>query len=145
MASKKKAKAARKRPAAKTAKRKSKAAGKKAGGPARSRAVKKTARKPAKKTAKKKTGTAKAKARSKTVKKAPARKKTPARKKKQTVGEGDYEASRAFLKDQAGFVQKNRAKIPNLGRQAEAALDGPEGDALREAEAVGQARSRDTF
>ncbi len=97
---------------------------KKAG--AAGRGAKKAARKAARKAA------------AKTARKAPARKaaaKAPARKRKQIVGEGDYEASRAFLKDQAGFVQKNRARIPALGRKAKAALDGPEGAALRAAEA----------
>ena len=84
----------------------------------------------------------------KTVK--PAAKKAPAKKakkaaKKQTVGEGDYAASRRFLKDQSGFVEKNKAKIPAMGKAAEAALDGPEGAALRDAEAAAAGRSRDTF
>jgi len=81
------------------------------------------------------------------AKKAPAKrakaKKPPAKKK--IVGEGDYQASRAFLKDQSGFVAKNKAKIPAMGKAAEAALDGPQGDALREAEATAAARSRDNF
>ena len=52
---------------------------------------------------------------------------------------------RKFDKDQAGFVEKNKAKIPAMGKEAEAALDGPEGDSLRDAEATAAARSRDTF
>ena len=79
------------------------------------------------------------------ARKAPARKAKPAAKKKQNVGEGDYAASRAFLKDQSGFVEKNKAGIPAMGKAAEKALDGPQGDALREAEATAAARSRDTF
>ena len=75
-----------------------------------------------------------------------AAKKAPAKKaKKKTVGEGDYAASRKFDKDEAAFVARNKAKIPALGQEAEKALDGPEGDALREAEATAAARSRDTF
>jgi hypothetical protein len=75
---------------------------------------------------------------------------TPAKKakkpaKKKIVGEGDYAASRTFLKDQSSFVAKNKAKIPAMGKAAEAALDGPQGDALRDAEATAAARSRDTF
>jgi hypothetical protein len=61
------------------------------------------------------------------------------------VGEGDYQASRTFLKDQSGFVKANKARIPELGKEAERALEGPEGDALRQAEATAAARSRDTF
>lgn len=97
----------------------------------RGAAAKKTAKRPAKKT--------RAAAR-----KAPARK-APAKKKKQTKGEGDYEASRAFLKDQAGFVERNKMNIPAMGREAEEALDGPQGDVLRDAEATAAARSRDRF
>ena len=92
----------------------------------------KKAKKPAKKAVKKSVKAA--------VKKAPARKA-----KKKSVGEGDYAASRAFDKDQAGFVAKNKARIPAMGKAAEAALDGPEGAGLREAEATAAARSRDNF
>ncbi len=124
------------------AKKKAKKAAKKKA-PAK-KAVKKTAKKAparkAKKAIKKKPVKKTVKA---AVKKAPAKKK--AVKKKQIVGEGDYAASRAFDKDQANFVKRNKAKIPELGKAAEAALDGPEGDALRAAEAEAAGRSRDTF
>ena len=124
-------------------------------------AVKKKAKKYAK--AKKKTPAKKSKKKSPKAAKRPAKKakksikaaakKVPAKKakakkapaKKKTIGEGDYQASRAFLKDQSGFVAKNKAKIPAMGKAAEAALDGPQGDALREAEATAAARSRDNF
>jgi hypothetical protein len=88
---------------------------------------------------------AKAAARKSPAKKAkkPARK-APARR-KQIVGEGDYAASERFRKDETAFVEKNKAKIPAMGQEAEKALEGPEGDALREAEATAEARSRDTF
>jgi hypothetical protein len=56
-----------------------------------------------------------------------------------------YAASRAFMKDESGFVKKNKAAIPAMGKEAEAALDGPEGAALRDAEAKAAGRSRDTF
>ena len=100
--------------------------------------AKKKSKKAAKRPAKKAKKSVKA-----AVRKAPA-KKAPAKKKK-VIGEGDYAASRTFLKDQSGFVAKNKTKIPAMGKAAEAALDGPEGDALREAEATAAARSRDTF
>ena len=116
-------------------KRKAKKVARKAKGPA------KKAKRPAKKAAKPPAKKAKAAA-----KKAPARKaKLAAKKKKQIVGEGDYAASRAFLKDQSGFVEKNKAAIPAMGKAAEKALEGPEGDSLRDAEATAAARSRDTF
>ena len=73
---------------------------------------------------------------------APARAKKPAPMKKQPItGEGDYVASNLFLKDQTAFVKRNKAKIPQLGRQAERALDGPEGASLRAAEQEAMSRS----
>ena len=108
------------------------------------------AKKPAKKSKKKTVKAAKKAAPKKTAKKAAPKKvaKKPAKaakKKKQIVGEGDYQASRTFLKDQSSFVKKNKDKIPALAKEAEAALEGPQGDLLREAEATAAARSRDTF
>ena len=124
MAAKKKKKAAKKAPSKKAKK------------------AKKTTRKAAKtkKPAKKSKKTVKAAKRP-----APKKAAKKAKKKKQIVGEGDYQASRTFLKDQSGFVKKNKAKIPALGKEAEAALEGPQGDMLREAEASAAGRSRDTF
>lgn len=134
MAAKKKKKAKK---AAKPAKAK-KAPAKK------SKAVKKTARKTGAK--KKKTKSSPKKTVKASAKKAPVKKaKKKTAKKKQIVGEGDYAASRSFLKDQSSFVEKNRANIPAMGRDAEKALDGPEGNALRDAEAEAAGRSRDNF
>ena len=110
--------------AIKRAKKASKPAGKKS---------QREAKKPAQKTQK---NTKKAAAKNRPRKAAP---------KEKIIGEGDYAASRSFLKDQAGFVEENRAKIPALGKDAERALDGPEGADLRDAEATAAARSRDTF
>ena len=123
--------------------------------------AKKKAKKAVKKTAKAKKAVRKAakKTTKKKVAKKPvkAKKKSPAagasvragatknKVKRQIVGEGDYAATRAFDKDQAGFVKKNKARIPALGKAAEAALEGPEGEALRAAEVTAAARSRDTF
>ena len=104
--------------------------------------ARKAAKRPAKK-AKKPAKKAAPKAVKKSVKAAV--KKAPARKAKKNAGEGDYAASRAFDKDQAGFVAKNKAKIPAMGKAAEAALDGPEGASLRDAEAIAAGRSRDIF
>ena len=125
------------------------------------KAKKKSAKKPAKKAAKKKSVKKKAakrvparkakkpaKKKKSPARKAPAKKAKPApkkKKKKQIVGEGDYQASRTFLKDQSSFVKANKARIPALGADAEKALDGPEGDALRAAEAQAAGRSRDSF
>lgn len=117
-------------------------------------AKKKAVKKKSVKAAKARPAAKKAKKVKKTAKKAPARKAAPARKparkkavkkKKQIVGEGDYAATRAFDKDQAGFVTKNKSRIAAMGQAAEKALDGPEGDSLRAAEATAAARSRDNF
>jgi hypothetical protein len=99
----------------------------------KAKTIKKTIKKAAKKVAAKAKKVAK-------VKKS-ARKAAPKKKKKQIMGEGDYAASKKFDKDQAGFVKRNKAKIPALGKAAEAALDGPEGDSLRAAEQEAMDRS----
>jgi hypothetical protein len=140
MAAKKKKKAPARAGATKRKKKASKSAKAK-----RAPAKKSKARKAAKRPAKKARKTVKAAARKAPAKKARATKKKTAPKKKQTMGEGDYAASKSFLKDQSSFVERNKANIPAMGQAAEKALDGPEGDALREAEASGLARSRDTF
>jgi hypothetical protein len=108
-------------------------------------AKKSKAKKAAKRLAKKAKKTVKAAAKKAPAKKAIAAKKSAPAKKKQTVGEGDYAASKSFDKDQSSFVAKNKANIPAMGHAAEKALEGPEGDALREAEASAAGRSRDTF
>src|ERR1700753_470804 len=136
MAAKKKAKAKKKAPAPKTKKKAKKT----------TKTVAKKAKTPPAKKAKK---VAKKAAKKEPAKKAPAKKvvakKTPAKKKKQVMGEGDYEATRKFDADQSSFVARNKAKIPEMGKAAEKALEGPEGDSLREAEAIAAGHSRDTF
>jgi hypothetical protein len=84
-----------------------------------------------------------AKAPAKKSKKAAPRKakKAAPKKKKQIIGEGDYAASRKFDKDQASFVMRNKAKIPAMAKEAEAALDGAEGASLRAAEQEAMNRS----
>lgn len=114
---------AKKAPAKKKAAKKTKAKRVKAkAGPAKKKVVKAAAKKAAPKKA--------------------AAKKPASKAKKRPIGEGDYEASRAFLKDQAGFVRKNKASIPELGKQAEMALDGPEGTDLKAAEAEAASHSK---
>ncbi|MEY4707631.1 MAG: hypothetical protein RJB58_1354 [Pseudomonadota bacterium] len=102
------------------------------------KAVKTAAKKSAKKTSKK---SAKRVA-TKPAARKPAKK---AAKKKQIVGEGDYQASRAFLKDQSSFVKNNKSSIPAMGREASRALEGPEGDALRQAETEAASHSRENL
>ena len=88
--------------------------------------------------------TAKAKTKTKAKPKAkPAARKPAPKKKKQIVGEGDYQASRRFLKDQGDFVAKNESRISQMGKDAARALDGPEGESLRDAEEKARARSRE--
>ena len=129
MAAKKKKKANRKKAPARAAKAKKTPARKtKANKPkAKKKIAKKSVRKPVK-------------AAKKPAARKPAKKAT---KKKQIVGEGDYQASRAFLKDQSDFVKKNRSSIPAMGKDAGRALEGPEGDSLRQAEAEAASHSRD--
>ena len=65
--------------------------------------------------------------------------KAPAQEQK-IQGEGNYDASRKFDADEQAFIEKNRAAIPGLAKDAADALDGPEGDELRKAEAETGAR-----
>jgi hypothetical protein len=58
-----------------------------------------------------------------------------------TPGEGNYSAARRFDAQEGAFVEKNRQKIPQLGKDAEKALDGAEGDALRKAEETARSHS----
>jgi hypothetical protein len=62
-------------------------------------------------------------------------------KKKEVLGEGNYTASRNFRKQETAFVQRNKRKIPALGKAAEKALEGPEGADLRAAEAEARSHS----
>ena len=98
----------------------------------KTKAKKSTARKPKRAAAAK----PKARAAKKTVSKA------GPKKKKQIVGEGDYQASRSFLKDEANFVKRHSAEIPAMGKAAEAALEGPEGASLRAAEEEARSHSK---
>lgn len=52
----------------------------------------------------------------------------------EVYGEGNYTAARRFREDEEEFVAKNREKIPTMGKEAEKALDGSEGETLRRAE-----------
>jgi hypothetical protein len=90
----------------------------------------------AKKSAPRKTKKAAAKPRK------PATKSSARPKKKQIVGEGDYQASRSFLKDENDFVARHSAEIPAMGKAAEAALEGPEGGELRAAEEEARSHSK---
>ena len=107
--------------------------------------AKKSKAKKGKQAVKAKAKSKKSKKTSRTAAKAATARKAPVKKtakRKQIVGEGDYAASRSFLKDQSGFVKRNRTKIPALAKAAEAALEGPEGASLRAAEEEAKGHSR---
>jgi len=116
---------------AKKSKKKTRAAS----APSRSRKAKK-----AKKTTKR------AKTPARKAKKSPARKASKKPRKqsrpKPQMGEGNYAASRSFLKDQSDFVNRNQDKIPAMGKAAEQAMDGSEGADLRAAEDEARAHSK---
>jgi len=63
------------------------------------------------------------------------------RARKEILGEGNYTASREFRRQETGFVRRNRGRIPQLGEQAAKALEGDEGNELRQAEETARARS----
>jgi len=133
---KKKKKAAKK---AKTPKRAVKKAGRKAA--ARRTPAKKAPARKAKK-AKKKGFIARAVGEmTGLLKRKPARKAAKAKKAapSREFGEGNYKASKRFRDKEEAFIRKNKAKIPALGKAAEDALAGPEGDDLRAAEAAAAA------
>ncbi|HEY2033978.1 MAG TPA: hypothetical protein VGH02_09865 [Rhizomicrobium sp.] len=119
-----KAKKAAKRPAAKAKKSKKAKKAKKA-----------VVRKASKRTAAKKAKRPAAKATKRPAKKA--------RKTGDVTGEGNYTASREFRKDEEAFVRANRGRIAEMGKNAERALEGPEGDELRKAEDEARAHARD--
>jgi hypothetical protein len=133
MAAKKKAKKAKKAPARKAKKKVAKAARR---APAKKAAKRKA---PAKK-APKKAAAKKTPAKKTVVKKAPAKKKASARKE---FGEGNYKATQRFDKAQEAFVHAHKSDIPAMGKAAEKALEGPEGNELRAAEEEAKGHAAD--
>jgi hypothetical protein len=57
-------------------------------------------------------------------------------------GEGDYKSARVYKKDIEGFIQKKDSEIPNMAKDAEKAIDGPEGAELEKAEEKGKSKAR---
>ncbi len=57
-------------------------------------------------------------------------------------GEGSYSGTRDYDKATGDFIAKNKDKIPGLAKDAEDALEGPEGAELREAEDKGKSKAR---
>src|ERR1700754_4322055 len=106
------------------------------------RAAAASSRKAKKSKAKRATPKKAAKKSAKPAKKAAPKKAAAPKKKKQVTGEGDYEASRKFLKEEANFVKRHKAEIPQMGKAAEAAMDGPGGAELRAAEEEARSHSK---
>lgn len=57
-------------------------------------------------------------------------------------GEGNYAASRDYDNRIEKFVSEKKSEIPKYAKDAEKALDGPEGDKLRAAEEKAKAKAR---
>lgn len=92
--------------------------------------------------AKRKTGRkASARATKKTSRKTTSRSAGRGRQRKEVFGEDNYTASREFRRDQTGFVRRNRDRLPEMGEEAAAALDGSEGNELRQAEDTARSHS----
>ena len=62
--------------------------------------------------------------------------------KKQIQGEGDYDAARRFDREERAFVEKG--PVEKKAREAEEALDGPEGEDLERARRETGAHGRQT-
>jgi hypothetical protein len=58
---------------------------------------------------------------------------TPDDRKNKDMGEGNYEAAARFDADEAKFIKDHKSELPKLAREAADALDGPEGESLRQA------------
>jgi hypothetical protein len=61
---------------------------------------------------------------------------------KRIQGEGDYDAARRFRKQEEAFVE-DKQRVAEKAREAEQALDGPEGAELEEARRSTAARGAD--
>jgi len=90
----------------------------------------KTVKRAAKKTAKKTKA-------AKPAKKAKAKKRSS-----KLEGEGSYTATRNYDRGTEKFIAKNKGRISKMAKDAEKALEGPEGKSLRAAERAGRAKAR---
>lgn len=57
-------------------------------------------------------------------------------------GEGNYKASKDYNERTERFLDENGDKVEDLAEDAASALDGPEGEELREAEEAGKAPAK---
>jgi hypothetical protein len=57
-------------------------------------------------------------------------------------GEGNYTATHNYDKKLEKFVRDKKSEIPGMAKDAEKAVEGPEGDELRKAEEIGKSKAR---
>lgn len=57
-------------------------------------------------------------------------------------GEGDYRSARVYQRDVKDFMKRKSGEISDLARNAEKALEGPEGKELKKAEQKGKSKAR---
>jgi len=57
-------------------------------------------------------------------------------------GEGDYRSARNYQRDIQNFMNKKSGQIPEMAKEAEEALKGPEGKELKKAEEKGKSKAR---
>jgi hypothetical protein len=57
-------------------------------------------------------------------------------------GEGNYKATKVYDERSEEFLEKNRDKVDDMARDAADALDGKEGDELRQAERDDRSHAR---
>jgi len=57
-------------------------------------------------------------------------------------GEGDYRSARVYQRDIKDFMKKKSGEIDDLAKDAEKALEGPEGKDLQKAEEKGKSKAR---
>lgn len=62
---------------------------------------------------------------------------------REVIGEGNYTAAREFRKGEESFVRANKARIPDMGKEAEKALEGPERLELTRAEDEARAHAHE--
>ena len=106
----------------------------------RSKAARKRSRKTARAVATPRRAAVKASKRSRRAAPKTANRAAKAPRKQRPVGEGDYEASRRFLKDQG--EKRHEGEIPAMGQAAERAMEGPQGRDLRAAEEEARSHSK---
>lgn len=62
--------------------------------------------------------------------------------KDEVQGEGDYRSARTYKRDIDNFIQKKDREIPEMAKEAEKAMEGPEKTELEQAEQKGESKAR---